>query len=142
MPKPKLPFLHRYATCHGKVKFYVKLHRQNGRGTLVKGLYRSDEFMQNYHALACGTPVTPAPVVAKDGKGTLGWLIKLYRESRDWTHNLSQGTRKQRGPILRRMEETAGDLPLARRSRRACRREPTIRPDTSSTPQAGCFGGR
>jgi integrase len=112
MPKPTLPFLHRYQSRHGKVTYYVKLSpHERGRGTRVEGLYRSDEFMQNYHALVRGTPILSAPV-AKDGNGTLGWLIRLYREARDWCHVVSQGTRKQRGPILKQMEKSAGDLPL------------------------------
>jgi integrase len=69
--------------------------------------------MLEYHALVRGTPITAAPIISKDGKGTLGWLIRLYRESRDWCHILSKGTRKQRGPILKQMETSAGDLPLA-----------------------------
>ena len=114
MPKPKLPFLHRYISRHGKPTYYVKLSKQQrGRGTRIKdGVYRSEAFMLEYHAAVRGTPIVLAPVVANDSKGTLGWLIKLYRESRDWGRNLSNGTRKQRGPILKQMEESAGDLPL------------------------------
>jgi integrase len=114
MPKPNLPFLHRYFSRHGKPTYYVRLSKQErGRGTRIKDrVYRSEAFMIEYHAAVRGVQITPAPVVAKDSKGTLGWLIKLYRESRDWCHNLSHGTRKQRGPILKQMEESAGDLPL------------------------------
>jgi hypothetical protein len=68
--------------------------------------------MQEYHAAVRGAPVKPAPFVAKDGKGSLGRLIKQYRNSRDWCELLSAGTRKQRGPILMHLEETAGDIPL------------------------------
>src|SRR4051794_6402689 len=116
MPKPALSFLHRYKTRHGKIVFYVKLSaRQRGRGVRVKGIYRSEEFMAAYHALVRGVPTTTAVAVTtgKDGKGTLGWLIKLYRHSRDWCELMSAGTRKQRGPILQKMETEAGDLPLA-----------------------------
>jgi integrase len=115
MPKPLLPFLHRYVSRHGRSTYYVKLSKQQrGRGARIKDrVYRSEAFMLEYHALVRGAPVTPAPVVVKDGEGTLGWLISLYRMSRDWGHNLSKGTRKQRGPILKHMEESAGDLPLA-----------------------------
>jgi integrase len=114
MPKPKLPFLHRYLSRHGTPTYYVKLSkREIGRGTRIQDrIYRSEAFMIEYHSAVRGTPFTPAPVIAKDSKGTLGWLIKLYRESRDWGHNLSSGTRKQRGPILKKMEESAGDFQL------------------------------
>jgi integrase len=111
MPKPNLPFLHRYVNRHGKVAYYVKLApHEPGRGIRVKGLYRGDEFMQNYHALVRGTPI-PAPVVGKDGKGSLGWLIRQYRHSRDWCEVLSAATRKQRSGILQKEETENGDVP-------------------------------
>ena len=113
MPKPKLPFLHRHVSRHGKVTYWVKLSaRQRGRGIRINGLYRSDAFMAAYHAAVRGT-VTPAPLVAKDGAGSVAWLINLYRRSRDWGELLSTGTRKQRGPILKQVEVAAGDLPIA-----------------------------
>ena len=114
MPKPKLPFLHRHVTRHGKIIFYVKLSsRQRGRGIRIHGQYRGEEFMTAYHAAVRGTPITPAPLIAKDGAGSVGWLISLYRHSRDWAELLSAGTRKQRGPILKQIENAAGDLPIA-----------------------------
>src|SRR5262249_22876147 len=116
MPKPTLPFLHRYLSRHGKPTYYVKLTKQqHGRGTRIKDrVYRSESFMTEYHAAVRGTPIIPAaPVRPKDGNGTVGWLITLFRQSRAWTHDVSDGTRKQRGPILKQMEERAGDLPLA-----------------------------
>src|SRR4051794_16712309 len=103
MPKPALPFLHRYKTRHGKIAFYVKLSaRQRGRGVRVKGIYRSEQFMTAYHALVRDVPTTTAVAVmtGTDGKGTVGWLIRLYRQSRAWGEELKAGTRKQRGPIL------------------------------------------
>ena len=115
MPKPRLPFLHRHRTRHGKSVYYVKLTKhQKGRGVRIRApVFRSEQFMQEYHAAVRGAPITPAPLIARDGKGTLGWLIKQYRNSRDWCELLSAGTRKQRGPILMRLKETAGDISLA-----------------------------
>jgi integrase len=114
MPKPNLAFLHRHITRHGKIVYYVKLSsRQRGRGIRINGLYRGEEFMAAYHAAVRGTPVTPAPLIGRDGKGSVGWLINLYRHSRDWYELLSAGTRKQRGPILKQIESAAGDLPIA-----------------------------
>ena len=114
MPKPNLPFLHRHVTRHGKIVYYVKLSsRQRGRGIRINGQYRGEEFMAAYHAAVRGAPITPAPLIAKDGKGSVSWLINLYRHSRDWCEMLSAGTRKQRGPILRHIENAAGDLPIA-----------------------------
>jgi hypothetical protein len=52
MPKPKLPFLHRYISRHGKPTYYVKLSKQQrGRGTRIKDrVYRSEAFMLEYHS--------------------------------------------------------------------------------------------
>ena len=115
MPKPALPFLHRHRTRHGKSVYYVKLtKREKGRGVrILASIVRSEQFMMEYHAAVRGAPIAPTPAASKDGKGTLGWLIKQYRNSRDWCELLSAGTRKQRGPILMHLEETAGDIPLA-----------------------------
>src|SRR5215467_14305526 len=114
MPKPKLPFLHRHVTRHGKIVFYVKLSsRERGRGIRINGQYRSEDFMRAYHAAVRGAPTSLAPIVAKDGKGSLAWLINLYRHSRDWCELLSAGTRKQRGPVLKQVEVAAGDLPIS-----------------------------
>jgi integrase len=38
-------------------------------------------------------------------------LIKEYRSSRDWCEVLSAATRKQRSPILKQVEDSAGDVP-------------------------------
>ncbi|UVO30172.1 site-specific integrase [Bradyrhizobium arachidis] len=133
MPKPRLPFLRRCVTQHGKVVYYVKLSsRQRGRGTRINAPYYSEAFMQAYHAAVRGTPITSAPVVAKNSKGTVSWLIKLYRESRDWCHNLSHGTRKQRGPIYKRMEEQAGDLPLSAITRKKVEEGMSARTDNQA----------
>jgi hypothetical protein len=113
MPKPKLPFLHRHRTRHGKNAYYVKLSKsQKGRGIRIwDPVYRSEKFMEEYHAAVRGAPITVAPLVGKDGKGSLGWLIKQYRNSRYWREMLSAATRKQRGPILKQVEDSAGDIP-------------------------------
>jgi integrase len=55
-------------------------------------------------------PIAAAPI-AKDGKASLAWLIKQYRASRDWCDVLSAATRKQRGPILKPIEDSTGDVP-------------------------------
>ena len=114
MPKPNLPFLHRHVSRHGKPAYYVKLSsRERGRGTRINGQYRSEQFMIQYHSAVRGTPITSTLLIAKDGKGSVAWLINLYRHSRDWCELLSAGTRKQRGPILKQIENAAGDLPIA-----------------------------
>src|SRR5829696_5265505 len=68
--------------------------------------------MAQYHAAVRGAPVMPASIIGKDGKGTVGWLISLYKKSRAWCEDISQETRNMRGAFLQKMEEQAGDLPL------------------------------
>ena len=82
MPKPALPFLHRHRTRHGKSVYYVKLtKREKGRGVrILAPIVRSEQFMMEYHAAVRGAPIAPTPAASKDGKGTLGWLIKQYRK--------------------------------------------------------------
>jgi integrase len=69
--------------------------------------------MKNYHALVRGTATAPLSRISKDGAGSLGWLIRQYRQSRSWTHELSPGTRKQRSGILQKEEVENGDIPYA-----------------------------
>jgi len=115
MPKPALPFLHRYQDGR-RVRFYVKLGPGPGRGIRVKGQYRSDEFMENYHTIVRGIPIK-API-SKDGKGSLGWLIKQYRNSRDWCEVLSAGTRKSAAASFRRRRPRTVTFPTPRLSER------------------------
>ncbi len=116
MPRPKLPFLHCYKSRHGTWRYYVQLNPYSkGRGVRIgrNQPYRSVEFMAEYHAAVRGTPIVAAPIVSRDSKNTVSWLVGLYCKSRAWTHDLSAGTRKQRGPIYKQMEEKAGDQPLS-----------------------------
>jgi integrase len=111
MPKPKLPFLQRRVSRHGAVSYYVRLSKRE-KLIRIHGDYRSEPFMLAYHAAVRGVPLNARPIVAKDGKGTVSWLIDLYRKSRAWCEDISQETRNMRGPFLKKMEEQAGDLPL------------------------------
>src|SRR4029078_7929450 len=96
MPKPKLPFLHCHTSRHGRRTYYVKLtKREKGRGVRITDpVFRSEGFMAQYHAAVRGTPIMPTPLIGKDGKGTVGWLINLYKKSRAWCEDISQETRK------------------------------------------------
>ncbi|WP_157937736.1 tyrosine-type recombinase/integrase [Oceaniglobus roseus] len=45
--------------------------------------------------------------------GTFAWAVDLYLTSPHWTKEISEGTRAQRGPILRRYVEAQGERPLS-----------------------------
>ena len=68
MPRPALPFLHRYRSrCGKKWRYYVQLDPYaKGRGVRVGAdhLYRSEQFMAEYHAAVRGAPSAAKPVVA------------------------------------------------------------------------------
>ena len=111
MPKPKLPFLQRRVSRHGTVSYYVRLSKRE-KLIRIHGDYRTEPFMLAYHAAVRGAPLNARLIVAKDGKGTVSWLIDLYKKSRAWCEDISQETRNMRGPFLKKLEEQAGDLPL------------------------------
>jgi len=115
MPRPRPPYLECNPNRHGKMRWYVRRSKRKGskRIRIKHPVYMSEGFMAEYNAVVHGAPTMMSSFVSKDGKDTLGWLIKLYRKSRDWCELLSPGTRKQRGPIYNQVEESAGDIALA-----------------------------
>jgi integrase len=108
MPRPRPPTLHREINRHGKIVWYVR----NGHGPRIriKGTYGTPEFDAAYRAALSGD----APQTAgKAGKGTLGWLWMLYRQTTAWA-GLSLATRKQRERIMRQVMTTGGDVALSK----------------------------
>jgi integrase len=104
MSKPRPPYLLPQTTRHGKIVWYFRIFP--GPRIRIKGEYGSPPFMEAYHAAYAGTPRRDA--VKESSRGTLRWLIKLYKESSAWTDEISQATRKQRGCILKIVEDRAG----------------------------------
>ena len=136
MPKPALPFLHRYRSRSGKKwRYYVQLDPYaKGRGIRIGAnhLYRSEHFMAEYHAAVRGAPISAKHVVVRNCKNSVSWLIYLYRESRAWTHDLSAGTRKQRSPIYHQIETKAGDQPLSAITRQKIEQGMSARSDNQA----------
>lgn len=106
MPRPRLPYLQRHLTRHGKVAWYVRM----GRGPLIRiaGEYGSLAFNEAYRAAVAGEK-PPAP--GAPAKDTLAWLVALHRESAYWA-DLAPATRKQRESIFREALKSAGGSPL------------------------------
>jgi len=113
MPRPRPPHLHREATRHGTMVWYVRAGK--GPRTRIKAAYGTPEFDAAYRAALAGE--TPPPN-GKASQGTLEWLVGLYRQSTAW-RELSLATRKQRENFFLHVLKTAGREPVSRIDRAA-----------------------
>lgn len=113
MPRPRPPHLHRESTRHGTMVWYVRIGK--GPRTRIKAAYGSPEFDEAYRAALAGEAPLPAD---KAGKGTLQWLVTLYRQSSAW-RDLAPATRKHRENFLRHILKAAGTEPVSRIDRAA-----------------------
>lgn len=110
MPRPRLPYLSRETTRHGRPVWYVRL---NGKRTRLRAEYGTAEFDIEYHAALAGIPRTAKKSAPT---GTLAWLIERYRETTGW-RELSLATRRQRENIFENVVKTGGNQPFAAVSR-------------------------
>jgi integrase len=108
MPRPRLPYLQKQVTRHGKVVWYVR--RGVGPRVRIHAAYGSPEFFAGYQAAVAKTAIQVASKGAVRA-GTLEWLIRRYRESSAW-ESLAPATRDQRENIFRHVERQAGDVPF------------------------------
>jgi integrase len=109
MSRPRPPYLHREITRHGAAVWYVRVGK--GPRLRIREAYGTPEFMGAYHAAVAGEAATPARK-AKDGLGTLAWLIARYRDSGAWLA-LSPAPKRQRENFFLHVIEKAGDIPAA-----------------------------
>jgi hypothetical protein len=96
MPRPRLPFVQRQFTRHGRKVWYFRRNRSEPRVRLPD-LYGSDEFTVAYRACLAGQPILvrnqrQAPKTKFKG------LIDLYFKSSEW-EAYKPMTRKTRGHI-------------------------------------------
>lgn len=110
MPRPRLPYLSRETTRHGRPVWYVRL---NGKRTRLRAAYGTPEFDVEYNCALAGTPRTAKE---KAHAGTLAWLIERYRETSAWSE-LSLATRRQRENIFVHVIKTGGNQPFTAVSR-------------------------
>jgi len=113
MPRPRPPHLHRQTSRHGKIVWYVRIGK--GPRIRVKGIYGTPEFDAAYQDAIAGNLRTRP---SKAAKGTLQWLLTLYRQSSAWT-DLSMATRRQRENIFRHVLTTAAQEPVSRIDKKA-----------------------
>jgi integrase len=106
MPRPRPLYVEQQITRHGRKIWYFRKSRHEPRQRLPD-VYGTEEFMTAYRACLAGERVA-GDEKRKASRGTVKWLIGLYRLSRIWTHDLEPATRKARGHILDRMVERVG----------------------------------
>ena len=125
MPKPKLEFLHRHLSRHGKVTYYIKLRRVSAGGASASADNIAAKNSCPRTMRRCAAPITPPAPIGKDGKGSVGWLIGLCRHSRDWGELLWQRHGNNAGRSSgrsRRLRAICRPRPLpGKRSRKGCR---------------------
>lgn len=103
MPRPRLPYLHKQITRHGKVVWYVR--KSHSRRIRLKAEYGTPEFADEYQKAIDRQPA-PSTKPAKASAGSLEWLWIRYRETTAWTA-LRPATRKQRENIMRHVLKTS-----------------------------------
>jgi len=108
MPRPRPPHLHREATRHGRLVWYVR--RDKGPRIRIRAEYGTPEFEVEYQAALAGTP---PPRKQGPNAGSLAWLIARYRETTEWAV-LSVATRRQRENIFEQVVQSAGDQPFTK----------------------------
>ena len=107
MPRPRPPHLHREASRHSKVVWYVRIGK--GPRIRIKAVFGTPEFEEAYQAAVRGErPRGPG----KTARGTLGWLFDLYRQTTAWT-DLAKSTRYKREKIMMKVLATAQHQPVS-----------------------------
>lgn len=104
MPR-RLPYLNRQPGRHGNGVVYWYVRVGKGPRIPIPGEYGSPEFLAAYSAAVGGRK---APPPSRASKGTLRWLVDLWKRSSDW-NGTEPATRKQRDHFLQQMLGKAGD---------------------------------
>ncbi|MEJ8474488.1 tyrosine-type recombinase/integrase [Roseibium algae] len=112
MPRPRLPNLIKEKTRHGRVTWVYRVGK--GKRTRLPDQYSTEpnsEFMQAYNAAAQDRPAPQKPR-SRYKRHTLGWLFDIYQQSTRFT-NLSEGTRRARSNIIKRIVDKSGSALLS-----------------------------
>jgi integrase len=109
MTRKDFPHLHHEKTRHGKWVWYVRV--DHGPRIRLKEPFGTKEFRAEYNqALVSGSPSKEDG--KPNGRETLGWLIKEFMKSGDWT-KLAKETRKQLSYQLLKVDKSIGGKPYA-----------------------------
>lgn len=106
MPKPRLPYVRREKTRHGKYVWYFR--RSDGPRIRLTGDYGSPEFLDGYNKALTSEPPRQAPAVS----GTFSWLVQRYRASAHYSE-AAPSTRRMRDNVLKSVERKIGPYQFA-----------------------------
>lgn len=109
---PKLPMhLRPERTRHGKLVYFVRVG--HGPRIRIREEFDTAEFWQAYRDAVAGKAPPTKATKPENKSGSLAWLTARYMASSDWSNEISQATRKQRGAIYRAVNAKIGDKPFA-----------------------------
>lgn len=129
MAKPRLPYVLREKTRHGRLTWYFR--RGTSARVRLPDNYGSAEFITAYNTALAGS-VTPTASRNRAAKGTLAWLIGMYKASAAYAA-LAPSTRRMRDNILQRVIANAGNAMVCDITARTIRQG---REDRARTPEA------
>jgi integrase len=109
MPRPRLPFLHRIKTRHGRHVWYVRKGEKRNR-IRIRADYGTPEFQAEYDAAIAGA--RPQVAVVRTSTGSLKWLWERFRDTGQWAQ-LGPTTRRARENVMAHVLEKAGHEPYA-----------------------------
>lgn len=108
----KLPLhLRRERTRHGLVVYFVRVG--HGPRVRIREQFDTAEFWEAYRDAVAGKAPPTKASKPENKTGSLAWLTARYMASSDWSNEISQATRKQRGAIFRAVNAKIGDKPFA-----------------------------
>lgn len=113
MPRQRPLHLHREISRHGKAVWYARIGK--GPRIRLKAEYGTPEFDAEFNAAINGEE---KPEPTKAIKGSLNWLMMLYRQSEPWKE-LSVATRKQRDNIFKPVLAKHGTQPLSKLTKKS-----------------------
>jgi integrase len=111
MPKPRLPYVQRETSRHGKVVFYFR--RGDGPRIRLRGDYGTLVFREEYESALSGVPSARGSQAT--GKDSIASLVARYRQSGAW-RSLAPGTKANHESVLRALPM---DAPYASVTRKA-----------------------
>lgn len=107
MPRPRLPFVHRETTRHGKTVWYFR-RSEGAKRIRLPDDYGSKEFQRVYAQALAGKLDTPK----QPEQNTLAWAVERYKDTAHW-RDLDEVTKRRRDSIFRSMCQRSGDAPLS-----------------------------
>jgi len=107
MPKPKLPYLRKETSRHGKTVWCVR--RKGHLRIRLPDDYGTPEFFQAYNDALAARPLRRT---AEPASGSFSWLVSRYRSSARY-QQAAPSTRRMRDQVLQGVERKIGHVAYA-----------------------------